>query len=289
MNTISKYSSLSFAVSVLLFAGPSVHAQNDGSENQTNAALEAAAIIISNTVAQLSELASTNDAVSNGVAQAEQNADATNAVIETNLPTSGPNVQPDPKESRRDFLMRQRAGTPDTNDSGRAGDHLQANAEADSPFRPVKPEYNTFKLVTERNIFDPNRMPRRRNGPPVKVRTLESFALVGVMSYDKGTFAFFDGSSSDYRKAVKLDDTIAGYKVTNIDGNAIKLASGTNQVELHVGMQLRREEGSGWVASTQSEAFTSDSSTPAAAHSDSPASGADSDVLERLRKRRDQE
>jgi len=289
MNTISKYSFLSFAVSVLFSSGASLHAQNDG-EIATNAALEAAALIISYTVEQLSELTSTNDAVSNGVAHAEQSADSTNAVIETNLPTSGPNVQPGPKESRRDFLMRQRAGTPDTNEFGRAGGSLQANGGADSLFRPVKPEYNTFKLITERNIFDPNRMPRRRNGPPVKMRTLESFALVGLMSYEKGTFAFFDGSSSDYRKAVKLADTIAGYEVTNIDGNAIKLASGTNQVELRVGMQLRREEGGDWVASTQSETYASDSSAPATAHTDSaPASGAENDVLERLRKRRDQE
>jgi hypothetical protein len=289
MNTISKHTGLSFAISVLFLAGASLHAQNDGSDNPTNAALEAAAIIISNTVAQLSEMTATNDVNSNGVALAEQG-ESTNAVIETNLPTSGPNLQPGPKESRRDFLIRMRAGNPDTNEPGKAGDNLQANAAADSLFRPVKPEYITFRLITERNIFDPNRVPRRGNRTPVKLKTLESFALVGLMSYEKGTFAFFDGSSSDYRKAVKLADSIAGYKVTNIDGNTIKLASGTNQVELRVGMQLRREEGGGWVASTQSEAYASDSSAPtAAAHSDSPSTGADSDVLERLRKRRDQE
>ena len=27
--------------------------------------------------------------------------------------------------------------------------------------------------------------------------------LVGTMTYEKGTFAFFDGSSSEYRKALK--------------------------------------------------------------------------------------
>jgi hypothetical protein len=152
----------------------------------------------------------------------------------------------------------------------------------------VKPEYTTFKLITERNIFDPNRV-RRRGGPVAKAKTVESFGLVGVMSYDKGTFAFFDGSSSAYKKAVKVADTIAGYKVTNIDANTIKLAAGTNHVELRVGMQLRREEGGDWAAAAQSETYASDSTAAAAVHSDSSASGVEGDVLERLRKRRDQE
>ena len=55
------------------------------------------------------------------------------------------------------------------------------------------------------------------------------------MTYEKGTFAFFDGTSSDYKKALKLTDVIAGYKVTNIAPNGVKLASGTNALELSVG------------------------------------------------------
>ena len=62
------------------------------------------------------------------------------------------------------------------------------------------------------------------------------------MTYEKGTFAFFDGTSSEYKKALKLADAIAGYKVTNIAPNGVKLASGTNELDLSVGAQLRREE-----------------------------------------------
>ena len=290
MKALSKYFRVGLAVAGLALMGLSVRAQNDGSDNTTNAALEAAASILSNAVAQLSEFIPTNEVASNGVAQAEQTAEGTNVANDTNLPAPGNgSIQPGPMESRRAWMLRQRAGAPSTNEPGGPGNNLRMNGAADSLFRPLKPEYTAFKLITDRNIFDPNRTSGRHEGPPTKVKIVESFGLVGVMSYAKGTFAFFDGSSSDYKKAVKLADTIAGYKVATIEPNTINLVSGTNHVELHVGMQLRREEGGGWVPSAQSEAYHADSSSPSAAHSDAGGSGSDNDVLERLRKKRESE
>jgi hypothetical protein len=70
------------------------------------------------------------------------------------------------------------------------------------------------------------------------------------MSYGKGPFAFFDGTSSEYRKVLKLGDSIAGYKITNIEPNSARLASSTNEVQLRVGMQLRREENGAWHVAT---------------------------------------
>src|SRR5262245_49763727 len=63
---------------------------------------------------------------------------------------------------------------------------------------------DAFRLIADRNIFNPNRSGRTpereytRREPERRVRT-ESLALVGTMSYDHGLFAFFDGSNSDYR------------------------------------------------------------------------------------------
>jgi len=117
------------------------------------------------------------------------------------------------------------------------------------------------------------------------------------MTYEKGTFAFFDGTSSEYKKALKLTDTIAGYKVTNIAPNGVKLASGTNEVDLGVGAQLRREEDGPWLLAGQggpySETPTSTSTTaaatPATAASDAAPSGPDSDILKKLMERRQKE
>ena len=116
------------------------------------------------------------------------------------------------------------------------------------------------------------------------------------MSYEKGTFAFFDGTSSEYKKALKLTDSIAGYKVTNIAPNAVKLASGTNEVELSVGAQLRREENGSWLLAGQSTSYASlpaSTSTSGAAAtttgSDAASSGANSDIIKKLMQRREKE
>src|SRR2546421_1583725 len=58
---------------------------------------------------------------------------------------------------------------------------------------PDRFDYSAFKLITERNIFNSHRSARytapRESGPQARV---DSFALVGTMSYEKGPFAFFD-------------------------------------------------------------------------------------------------
>ncbi len=89
--------------------------------------------------------------------------------------------------------------------------------------------------------------------PRSRPNRTESFALVGVMSYDKGPFAFFEGSRSDYQKVLKQDDSIAGFKVAAIEPAAVKLSSPTNEIELHVGMQMRREDEGEWKMSQKPE------------------------------------
>jgi len=94
-----------------------------------------------------------------------------------------------------------------------------------------------------------------------------------------------------------LADVIAGYKVASISPNGVKLASGTNQLELSVGAQLRREENGPWRPSSQTTSYaaTPDSnSTNAAAAtsslgSDTSSAGAVSDVLKRLMQKREKE
>jgi hypothetical protein len=284
----ARHKFLGLASALGLFStGLTMHAQNDAADAVSNAVVEAAASFVSNAIVQFSEAVSTNDIASNDVSQASATTTETNSVDTNNLPGS---PQPGPLESRRQWLLRQRAGTPVTNDSGNPNHRSQTNAAADSIFRPLKPDFSTFRLVTDRNIFDPNRTPRRGSGPQPQPKIIDSLALVGVMSYEKGTFAFFDGSTSEYKKAVKVNDTVAGYKVASIEPNSVKLLAGTNHVELRVGMQLRRQEGGDWVPSSQSEVYASTSASSSSAHPDSGGnSAADSDILERLRKKREQE
>jgi hypothetical protein len=118
-------------------------------------------------------------------------------------------------------------------------------------------DYTAFRIINERNIFNPRRsasyVPSQRPYQRA-TRRRESFALVGTMNYDeKGPLAFFEGSSSDYRKVLKLNDKIAGFSVAAIEASRVKLATATNQVELPVGMQLTHDENRGWQVSERAE------------------------------------
>jgi hypothetical protein len=114
------------------------------------------------------------------------------------------------------------------------------------------------KFIAQRNIFDPDRYPYVPGSPPrprpainSPPRQTDSFSLVGIIGYGEGrqagVYAFFDGSSLQYRKSAQLNDSIAGFKVADIAANSVTLASGTNTLVLGIGEQLH-DDGSGhWV------------------------------------------
>ncbi len=135
---------------------------------------------------------------------------------------------------------------------------LGAPAQEAKP--PLRQDYSSFGIIAERNIFNANRSGRSmgpRSDEPRRESRVDAFSLVGTLSYEKGPFAFFDGTSSEYRKVLQPEGTIAGYKVTNITGSSVKLETGTNQVVLRVGMQMRREEGGEWHAGEASGTYAS--------------------------------
>lgn len=123
-------------------------------------------------------------------------------------------------------------------------------------------DYSTFRLISERNIFNPKRIARANNTRSQQNRTPTrnvSFTLVGTMSYEKGTYAFMDGTSSDYRKVLKPNDTIAGYKVVDIAPSCVKLEEGTNLVSMPVGMQLRQDSEGQWHLAEAARTYDSSS------------------------------
>jgi hypothetical protein len=163
-------------------------------------------------------------------------------------------------------------------------------------------DFSAFKLVTDRNIFDPNRYPHTAGYRPRRTvsRSAPAFALVGTMNYQKGMFAFFDGNSPEYRLALQKDGVIAGYTVTDITLAGVTLKpSGTNSVSLDfkIGSQMRLN-GSDWELTGTEEDLT----TPASAAEGSPAATEDnttptpagpsapvSDILKRLMQKRAEE
>jgi hypothetical protein len=112
-------------------------------------------------------------------------------------------------------------------------------------------DFSSFRIISDRNIFDPNRRPRMVSGPAPTI--VDSFSLTGTLDYAKGKFAVFDGTSSDYHKVLEAGGRIAGYTVTEISRDTVKLAAGTNVLELRVGTQMRRDDNGHWSAGESAE------------------------------------
>lgn len=168
------------------------------------------------------------------------------------------------------------------------------SAAAQGTNAPPRLDYSSFRIITERNIFNANRSARSpgRSRDSRRPPRVEAFTLVGTLSYEKGLYAFFDGSSSDFKKALQPGGAIAGHKIRDINGHGVALEAGTNRIDLRVGMQMRREDEGEWrigAASGPSSISASTTSSQSAASGASGAIGELSDVLKRLMEQRERE
>lgn len=297
-----------YAVLGLCLAGGQVIASQEADASaQTNGA--AAAQVLSqlndlmrgDDATQAEDVAPPNDVtLTNGLPESNSlaaNGDGTNRVNRFDASSRSQNDDRPSRGRRSRSRSNQRGGSGSANDYG--GDRTQGNALGGTNNGPASLDYAAFKVIVDRNIFDPNRYPHRPGAPVVasKRKSFDSLTLKGTISYEKGTFAVFEGTSSEYQKVLKLTDSIAGYKVTNIAWNAVKLMSGTNEVELSVGSQLRREENGPWLLASQSSSYgtaagsTSTSGAGAATDmgSNAASGGADNDIIKKLMQRREKE
>jgi hypothetical protein len=162
-------------------------------------------------------------------------------------------------------------------------------AEAPETASPAGFDFSAFKMISERNIFNTTRSPgskdRASDKTPPRVDTI---TLYGTFLYEKGLFAFFTGSSPEFKQVLDAGKTIAGYTIAEVEGGRVKLTAGTNTVELRVGMQLRRVEGGDWqVADIGATPASVGGGSIAAAEAAS--SGESDDVVKRMMKQREEE
>lgn len=152
--------------------------------------------------------------------------------------------------------------------------------------------FESFRIIAERNIFNQNRSAkaaRRETAPARPDPVIQSFSLVGTMSFKKGTFAFFDGTRTEFKKPLKAGERIAGYEIKEIKPGGVKIANETNEFDIKVGQQLRREDEDEWQLSTapapaQIPAATGDSDASTAG-----GAGAEDEALKRLMEKRAKE
>lgn len=119
-----------------------------------------------------------------------------------------------------------------------------AAPRSESSVAPAAP-FDNFRLITDRNIFNPNRTGRRDRSEEQPPRT-DYLSLVGTLESDKGLRAFFDGSDSSLRKALRVGDTIDKFKVAKITPNVVDLERDGKTISMRVGQQFRRPEGADW-------------------------------------------
>ncbi len=164
------------------------------------------------------------------------------------------------------------------------------------PATPAGPSFDTYRLIGERNIFDANRRGRSRNSDDVAPPRNDVISLVGTMDSDKGVLAFFDGTESGFRKALRVGQSVEKYKVAKITPDVVDLERDGQTISMRVSAQLRRPPGGEWklispdIARAEAAAAAAEAARSSAASSAPPPIPADaSEALRRLMERRQKE
>ncbi|MBE7558287.1 hypothetical protein HS125_04830 [bacterium] len=166
--------------------------------------------------------------------------------------------------------------------------------------RPRDAGFERFRVIVERNIFEPNRGPARGHRPAQEVRRddpppVETLALLGAVVYDSTVVAVFTGSRPDFRATVRPGDNLADMRVAEIRIGGVTFEGASGRLELPVGWHLRRVAGGEWQVASgplpqqvrrreESRAVSASGSQPGR-----PAGVVESDTARRMRERRERE
>lgn len=166
-------------------------------------------------------------------------------------------------------------------------------ARTDSTVAPSG-SFDAFRLISDRNIFNPNRTGRRDRSNEEQPPRVDMIAVVGTMESDRGLRAFFDGSEAGFRRAVHVGESVDKFKVTRITPNTVELERDGKNLSMVVGQQLRRPEGADWNLvgedvlrrEAQARATTEAKADPA---SPQPIPAGASEIEKRMRERRNKD
>lgn len=142
-----------------------------------------------------------------------------------------------------------------------------------------------FALVTERNIFNPNRTARPRAAPEEKPVRTEEVALVGVVGFGADTAAVFHSADPRLRGEAAAGGRLGDFSVVAVTPAGVELRAGERTFTLAVAQRLTRVEGGEWTASAAPVPEVR--SRPEAAPVEVPANA--SEVLKRLMKQREKQ
>lgn len=171
-----------------------------------------------------------------------------------------------------------------------------AKSASAGPAATVAPagSFESFALIAERNIFNPNRVGRTRANPDAPAPRTDQIALVGTVERGTSLVAVFDGSDPVWRKSLAVGESVGDFKVVRITSAGADLERDGKPVSLLVSHSLRRPEGGDWtVAKPPADVPPAGGligprpGDTSAAPAEIPANA--SEVLKRLMKQREQQ
>ena len=169
----------------------------------------------------------------------------------------------------------------------RGSEAALASAGAPAAAGPAAPagSLEAFALVTERNIFNPNRTARTRAAPEEKPVRTEEVALVGVVGFGTSTSAVFHSTDPRLKGEAAAGGQVGDFTVVAVSPSAVELRAGERTYTLAVAQRLTRAEGGEWTASAAPvpEARSRTEAAPV----EVPANA--SEVLKRLMKQREKQ
>lgn len=105
--------------------------------------------------------------------------------------------------------------------------------------------------------------PTSTNAVPQAPKVIESrpvsiiaFALIGTATYPGGEVAFFDGNREEFKTSVHRGEKIGEWTVATVGFDHVRLTMGTNEFDLPMDKQLRRESSGEWQVKPMTGRFT---------------------------------
>ena len=162
----------------------------------------------------------------------------------------------------------------------------------------AKPEYKDFKIILNRNIFDPDRRPKTVYTPvstrKTKTRTKERIHLMGSLISDTRTISFWDGSGLEGSGELNVGENVAGYRICKILTDKVSLEKEGRRLEVPIDSSLVMNDAGDWeIGSADAEYFreevSPDNTTEKKSSGDEQESGDMNDLLKKMMERRKRE
>lgn len=157
-----------------------------------------------------------------------------------------------------------------------------------------------YQLIVKRNVFDNTRTPERppstrvetpkEEAPPAPKQTLQ---VVGVAIVDGAPAAILSGSADGMSGVFATGATVAGMTIAAIDLQGVTLTADDRKLRVPVGAAISGRVGEEWTTTTTVPAgpvaTTKPPETTSPGTTSPPAAGGESDILKRMRERRQRE